>query len=312
MGPRDPEVVDDGVRRQHGGEIATERVLLDQVAEPVGDLFGEVPAHLVVEERVVGERGVANRLLEAALRVGEQDAELGAFHAAPAAGALRHLLGQRQRLDLALEQPFRLEARHQVVVRLDPRGRDRRLLRQDLGLQVVVVEDVRRDVGLDRVEQLVALLHRQVSGGYRDTEEDLEVDLVVGRVDAGRVVDEVGVDAPAGARVLDPPALREAEVAALADDSRSHVLPVHPDGVVRAVADVGVGLVARLDERPDAAVPEEVDRRLQDRRHELGGRGGVELHAERLPRLRGELARLLLTRPDAAAGRELRAVVVVP
>ena len=59
--------------------------------------------------------------------------------------------------------------------------------------------------------------------GHDRVEQDLDVDLVVGAVDAAGVVDRVGVDAPAAERELDPPALREAEVAALADDLRAQV-----------------------------------------------------------------------------------------
>ena len=78
------------------------------------------------------------------------------------------------------------------------------------------------------VEQLVALLHRQVAGGDGTVEQDLDVDLVVGAVDAGRVVDGVGVDQPAGERVLDAAALGEAEVAALDDDTAAQLDAVDP------------------------------------------------------------------------------------
>ena len=76
----------------------------------------------------------------------------------------------------------------------------------------------------------------------------------------GRVVDRVGVDAAAGGGVLDAPALRQPEVAALADDAGAQLAPVDADRVGVAVADLGVRLVRGLDERADAAVPEQVDR----------------------------------------------------
>jgi UDP-glucose 4-epimerase len=52
----------------------------------------------------------------------------------------------------------------------------------------------------------------------RAVEQDLEVDLVVGHVDAGGVVDEVGVERDAVERGLDAGLLGHAEVSALADD----------------------------------------------------------------------------------------------
>ena len=65
-------------------------------------------------------------------------------------------------------------------------------------------------------QQLVALLAREVAGRLGDAEQDLQVDLVVGTVDAGGVVDGVAVDAPVGEGVLDAGPLREPEVAAKA------------------------------------------------------------------------------------------------
>ena len=94
---------------------------------------------------------------------------------------------------------------------------------------------------------------------------------MVGAVDAGRVVDRVHVDPAAAAREGDPGALREAEVAALADDAAAQLLGVDPDGVVRAVADLGVPFVLRLHVGADAAVPEQVDRRAEQRVDQLVG-----------------------------------------
>ena len=78
----------------------------------------------------------------------------------------------------------------------------------------------------------------------RDAQQDLDVDLVVGGVDAGGVVDRVGVDAHAVQRGLDAAALREAEVAALADHLAAQLAAVDAHRVVGAVADVGVRLAA--------------------------------------------------------------------
>src|SRR3712207_8799049 len=55
---------------------------------------------------------------------------------------------------------------------------------------------------------------------------------VVGAVHAGRVVDRVRVDLAVGVRELDPAALGQAEVAALADDLDPQLVAVDADGVV--------------------------------------------------------------------------------
>ena len=94
-------------------------------------------------------------------------------------------------------------------------------------------------------EQLVALLAGHVAGVDHRAEQDLDVDLVVGAVDAGRVVDEVGVDPPALAGERDPRPLREAEIAALADDPAAQLLGVDPHRVVAAIERLGVALRPR-------------------------------------------------------------------
>jgi hypothetical protein len=64
---------------------------------------------------------------------------------------------------------------------------------------------------------------------------------VVGGVHAGGVVDEVGVDPPAGARVLDPAALGEPRLPP-SPTTAAQLAAVDPDRVVGLVADLGVGL----------------------------------------------------------------------
>ena len=71
-------------------------------------------------------------------------------------------------------------------------------------------------------------------------EQDLDVDLVVGGVDPGAVVDGIGVDPHARQRGLDAAELAGTEVAALADDLAAQVSAVDPDRVVGPVADLGV------------------------------------------------------------------------
>ncbi len=147
--------------------------------------------------------------------------------------------------------------------------------RQHLRLEVVVAQHQRGDVVGHLREQRVALLLGELAVADRQAEQDLDVDLVIGRVDAGRVVDRVGVDAPARARVLDAAELRAAEVAAFDDDLAAQLAAVDAQRVVGAVADLRVRLARRLHVRADAAVVEQVDRRLQDRVDELGRRQRV-------------------------------------
>ena len=102
--------------------------------------------------------------------------------------------------------------------------------------------------------------------------------------------------APAAEVELDAAQRGDAEVAALADHLGAQLISVDPDGVVGAVADVGVGLGLGLDVGADAAVEQQVHRRLQDRPHQRGRRHLVDavVEAQRVAHLRADRDRLLL------------------
>ena len=118
---------------------------------------------------------------------------------------------------------------------------------------------------------------------------------------------------PPPRRVLDARAAREAEVAALPHDAAAQLARVDADRVARAVGRVGVGLVGRLDDGADAAVPQQVDRRAQDRADDVVRRAARSSSMpERLARLRRQRDRLRGARADAAALGDQLAVVVVP
>ena len=63
---------------------------------------------------------------------------------------------------------------------------------------------------------------------------------MVGAVDAGRVVDEVGVDAAALERELDAALLGAAEIATLAHYPAAQLGAIDPDRVVEPVLRLGV------------------------------------------------------------------------
>ena len=113
---------------------------------------------------------------------------------------------------------------------------------------------------------------------------------------------------------LDPAALGQTEVAALTHDRAPELASVHANRVVGLVAGVGVRLGLGLHVGADAAVPEQVDGRLQHRAHQLRRRERrhVVLDSECGADLGGERDRLLRPREDAATRGDQAAVVVLP
>ncbi len=123
----------------------------------------------------------------------------------------------------------------------------------------------RRELGVARIETQLATLHGVV-------EQDLDVHLVIGGIHASGVVDEVGVQQHAVLRRLDAAFLGHAQVAALAHDLAAQVGTVDTQRVVGAVAHIGMRLGGGLHIGADAAIPQQVDRRLEDGAEQVGGR----------------------------------------
>ena len=117
-----------------------------------------------------------------------------------------------------------------------------------------------------------------------------------------RVVDRVRVDAPAVERVLDAAALGEPEVAALADDAAAQLVAVDADARRSAVAGLGVRLLECLHVGADAAVPQQVDRRAEDRLDQLARGSATRASMPSARRAsRRQRDRLRGAREDAAA-----------
>src|ERR1017187_11033890 len=66
-------------------------------------------------------------------------------------------------------------------------------------------------------KRAVAGVASELAAGYGRLEQNFQIDFVIGHIDAGRVVDRVGVETPAGERVLDKRLFGETEVAAFDD-----------------------------------------------------------------------------------------------
>ena len=118
----------------------------------------------------------------------------------------------------------------------------------------------------------------------------------------------------AGQRGLDAAELGAAQVAAFAHHLAAQLAAVDAQRVVGAVADLGMALAARLDVGADAAVVEQVHRRLQD--GAASARSASALLAPSMPsaaRACGDSGiDFALRATDAAAGRDQAGVVVGP
>jgi hypothetical protein len=174
----------------------------------------------------------------------------------------------------------------EALVHVDHARRLRFSQAEGLGLLVVVLQHELGHRLAHLGEQLVALLVGQVPVGDHGVQEDLDVHLAVRASNPARVVDRVGAHPPPAERVLDAGALRQAEVPAFAHHAAAQLVGVHAHRVIGLVTRLGVHLQARLDVGADAAVPQQVHRRPQERPDHLGRPHRLRLDPQRLSRLR--------------------------
>ena len=135
---------------------------------------------------------------------------------------------------------------------------------------------------------------------------------MVGAVDAGRIVDGVGIQTSTLQGVFDARRLRHAQVGALSDNAAAQLFAVDAQRVVGAITDLQVALMAGLHVGADAAEPEQFRLAGQDRVDQLVRRDLVLGQAEQRLHLRADRHRLGLAVEDTAAFRDLTLVVVVP
>ena len=216
--PGHPGDVDRPVGERGRHDLAAQRVRGDGLGEALAQRPREVVDEQPVQRRVVGQRGAQHGGVGVELGVGQEHGELGTGQPLAVAAALGQLPVVGQRLHRPLEPARALQRPHEALVGVEQAPGRGGLGGQRHVLGVVVGEDGGGHLVGHLAEQLGAVLGVQRAAGDHGVERDLDVDLVVGGVDARGVVDGVGVHPPAGQRVLDPAALGEPEVAALADD----------------------------------------------------------------------------------------------
>ena len=202
----------------------------------LGQRVGEVALEVVLEVWIVGEIGVEQLLEQVDLAVRDQRRQLGRQQTStlgPCARSIAFSLGRNS--SSRFSPAVLLERPDQPRVDVDHRDRLRAREAQRLRLRVAAVQHL---VG-DRVghldQQRVALLRRSSRRrAIRLPSRILMLTSWSEQLTPADVVDRVGVDPPAlllgtaAERVLDPPALGEAEVASLADDPAAQRRPRRP------------------------------------------------------------------------------------
>ena len=278
-------------------------MVMQRVVVALRHFLGEIALELAPEIGIVRHRAVEQFVVERELGVGEQHRQLRPRQRQVALAPLgdRHFVGQE--FHRAVELPAHFQRLHEPLLEAEVFQPAPLRHRKRQRLLIVVAQHQARDLVGHFGQQRVARFDGQRAGAQRPAQRDLDVDLDVGGVDAGGIVDGVGVEPDAGERRLDAAALGHAEIGALADHLAAQLGAGDADGVVGAVASRLVAFVRRAHIGADAAEEQQIDLRLQDRLHQLLRRHRLA-HAEQLLRRGAEPDFLGRARIDAAALRD--------
>ena len=272
--------IDQRVHDLQRGDLAAQPMALQCRRVRFLQRHGEVALQFFLQTRIVGQVGGQDFLVEVDLGVGQQHREFRPRQRLAILGAHAHRDGIGQEFDGAVEPALAFEGAHEAFQPVVFLGGLALGDADRLALLVVVAQHQAGHFVGHGEEQRIAGIGRERAARDGAARRDLDVDLVVGRVDARRIVDRVGIDLAPRERGLDPAALREAEIGALADHARAQLARVDAHRVVGAVAGIAIALARRLHIRADAAEIEKVHRRRQDGAQQIEGRHGRRLDAQ--------------------------------
>ena len=318
LGIREPE----GETRTHAIEDFVGHFVADDfpaqamAAQPGAETCRQPVRKVAFQDRLetglIGEPGLGQRLVELQFGVGEQNRQLGAGEPQAGGGTGLELGITGQSVELAGDAAVRFQGADLAGMLTEQARCLRRHQAERTGLPIAVAQHQLGHLVGEIGEQRVALPVGQLPLLHGGVEQDLDVDLVIRAIHPPGIVDGIGVDPPPGQCKLDPRALGDAQVAALANHPAAQLPGVDAHAVVAAIADFEMGFLRRFHEHSDTAVPQQVHRRPQQCLDQRGGGQLVGLDGERAAHLRRQPDRLGGARENAAAGRQAGAVVVVP
>ena len=201
-----PHQVDQVVGELAGDDLAAQPVVHRQIpGDRLHRRAREVVEEVVLGGRIVGEVGRQQTVLEVQLGVGEEHRQLRPGERLVRLGARGKLVPRGESLGVAVEEADAAQVAHQRPVAVLAAAGAVLVHRNRLAAGLVVAHDERGDGVGEALQQAVALLSGDQSRVLGLVQEDLEVDLAIGEVDASGIVERVGVDASA-ARARTPPA----------------------------------------------------------------------------------------------------------
>ena len=156
------------------------------------------------------------------------------------------------------------------------------------------------------------MLLGHVTSANHGPQRDLDIDLMVRAVDAGRVIDRIAVQLHPMLGQLDPGKLGDAKIGPLANHPGTKLGCIDADCIIGPVADIYVAFRGGLDVGADTAKPHQIGRRLQQGIDQLERGRPVGFQSGQCLDLGGQGDRFGRALEDAATLRDQFGVVVLP
>ncbi len=309
---RRPDAIDETVGDDGRDDLAAQLVFLDRARELLLQGDREVVVKVLLDQGIVRQVAADDFVVQPHLAIAEEHREFGAHETQSRRQAFLEFFVVRQEFDIAVEKAVALEQLHGALLRLQQRRRAVLHHADGLALLIIVAQhQLGHFIGHFR-QEFVARLQRDLAFAHLAVQQDLDVHLVVGTVDAGRIIDGVGVETHALFCRFDAPALGHAQVGAFTHDLGADLVAVDAVRVVGAVRGVGIAFAGRLHIGPDAAEEHQVDLGAQDRIQDFGRRGLGLIDLQQGLHLRRQLDRLGAALEHAAALADQFRVIVRP
>ena len=89
--------------------------------------------------------------------------------------------------------------------------------------------------------------------------QDLDIDLVIGTIDARRVIDRIGVDQAASERVFDTATLGDPKITTFANSPGTQLSAVDSNRIVIFIGNIDISFIGCLDIGADSTIPQQVN-----------------------------------------------------
>ena len=312
MSKGEPHTIDHRIGKHGGNQFPSQAMGQQILAVGFHQLAGEVVEDVLIEERIVRHIGGQHGIEQGVLGVGQQHRQFRPGQPLAPGAPLAESFVIRQVFHRPGKHALALQGAQVVGVFVETTGRIEFQQAEGQGLHIVVAQHGAGHIIGHPFQQRIPGFPIQTTIAQPLVKWNLDVHFPVGAVHAAGVVDGVRVDTAAVQCVFDAAQLGQPQVAALAHHLAAQVAAVNPDGIIGPVPHLGLAFIAAFHIGADAAVPEQLHRRLENGSNQFCRGQGPLFDPQGLTGLRAQGDALGAARPDAPPFGNQRSIEILP